>query len=259
MANRRRNVSTHSIRSNCYVLARPLRYVPQRDVRRLLLAVLAIVAVPSVALAGMPGLTFTDIASLRLEAISFFLVGFLVCAWFIQLLWNGVLRELARLPRLTYAKSVGLTLIWGLMFLLVLTMISGARELMTPGAWQKNGLTYKLAAGPPEEKPADDHVYAARLEKLAMLRDALWQYAKQHEGQLPVDIESSGLADDLWRVPDASGMRYLFFGGTIAKADTRLVALEPAVFHDRQLALTAGGVVGRLGDIDLTYGPPRPD
>jgi hypothetical protein len=34
--------------------------------------------------------------------------------------------------------------LWGLLFLLILTMISGARELMTPGAWEKHGSTYRL-------------------------------------------------------------------------------------------------------------------
>ena len=34
--------------------------------------------------------------------------------------------------------------VWGSLFVLVLTMISGARELMTPGAWKKDGITYVL-------------------------------------------------------------------------------------------------------------------
>ena len=37
--------------------------------------------------------------------------------------------------------------LWGLLFMLVLTMISGARELLTPGAWEKKGATYQLKAG----------------------------------------------------------------------------------------------------------------
>ncbi|MEX2173364.1 MAG: hypothetical protein WD872_03320 [Pirellulaceae bacterium] len=41
--------------------------------------------------------------------------------------------------------------LWGLLFVIVLTMISGARELMTPGAWEKQGLTYKLRT---EDQPA---------------------------------------------------------------------------------------------------------
>jgi hypothetical protein len=38
--------------------------------------------------------------------------------------------------------------LWGLLFLLILTMISGARELMTPGAWEKHGSTYELKDAP---------------------------------------------------------------------------------------------------------------
>lgn len=40
---------------------------------------------------------------------------------------------------------MGLVVLWGLLFIVVLAMISGARELMTPGAWEKQGATYRLA------------------------------------------------------------------------------------------------------------------
>ncbi|WP_261344159.1 hypothetical protein [Stieleria neptunia] len=34
-------------------------------------------------------------------------------------------------------------------------MISGARELLTPGAWKQNGFTYELDSGPdPSGSPA---------------------------------------------------------------------------------------------------------
>lgn len=228
------------------------------DAWRFLVATVIVAADATDALAGMPALTFTDIAAQRLEVISFFFMGFLACAWIIQRLWNSAAPQLANLPRLTYPRAVGLTLIWGFLFLLVLTMISGARELMTPGAWQKRGVTYKLADAPDEKSQANT-VYAARLEKLAALRDALWVYAKTHEGKLPDDIDSAGLSEDLWRVPDASGMRYLYFGGTVIKDDPRVVVLEPSIFHDRQLAITAAGLVGKIGDFDLTQHPRRSD
>jgi hypothetical protein len=58
--------------------------------------------------------------------------------------WNGLRRDFAWLPYLSYFKACCVVVLWGLLFVVVLTMISGARELMTPGAWEKNGLTYKL-------------------------------------------------------------------------------------------------------------------
>lgn len=96
-------------------------------------------------------LTLTNIAKLRLHAISFFGVCLLGIAWAIQAVWNSLSNDFPRLPRISYRRSLGLMGLWGLLFLLVLTMISGARELMTPGAWKKNGLTYQLAQ--PDNSP----------------------------------------------------------------------------------------------------------
>lgn len=90
-------------------------------------------------------LTLSKLAKLRLDAISFFLVGLLASGWAIQAIWNSLAKDFPKLPRISYLRSLGLIALWGLLFLLVLTMISGARELMTPGAWRKNGLLYELA------------------------------------------------------------------------------------------------------------------
>ena len=110
--------------------------------RILFAATLAIMALP--ATAGMPSFTLTDVAQSRLQAISFFLLMFLVLSAVVQGIWNSLRSDFPKLPRLTYKRSVGLVALWGMIFLLLLTMISGARELMTPGAWEKDGLTYKV-------------------------------------------------------------------------------------------------------------------
>src|SRR4051794_40021109 len=96
-------------------------------------------------IAGMPVVRLSDVAALRLETLSFFLAVFLLCSWLVQRLWNGLHGDFPRLPHLSYGRAVGLVAVWGLLVLVVLTMISGARELLTPGAWEKVGLTYNLA------------------------------------------------------------------------------------------------------------------
>ena len=113
-----------------------------QPMRALALAVLALPAAP--AFAGMPVITLTDAAELRLSGISFFLALFLVSAWAFKLLWNSLRRDFTRLPALTYRRALAAVLLLGLLFNLVLLMISGTRELMTPGAWERNGVTYKL-------------------------------------------------------------------------------------------------------------------
>jgi hypothetical protein len=99
-------------------------------------------------LAGMPTFTLTDLAKLRIDAISFFLVVVLASAWGVQRVWNTLAKDFTRLPVMSYKRALGVITLWGFLFVLVLTMISGARELLTPGAWEKNGATYKLKERP---------------------------------------------------------------------------------------------------------------
>jgi hypothetical protein len=105
-------------------------------------------------------LRLTRSSEMRLEAISFFVAVLLVSPLAVRWLWNLVARDFPRMPRITYFRSLALVAIWGLLFLVVLTMIAAARELMTPGAWQKQGLLYKLPASQapaaPEPKRAQE-------------------------------------------------------------------------------------------------------
>lgn len=98
--------------------------------------------------AGMPVVTLSDTAQLRLSGISFFLVVILLVAWGVRFLWNLLRRDFPRLPLLDFKRSVALVVLLGLCFNVVLLMIAGTRELMTPGAWEKNGATYQLKAPP---------------------------------------------------------------------------------------------------------------
>lgn len=117
------------------------------------LAVLAAILLPAYGYAGMPTplpedlprrLQLTEWGHARFQAISFFGAGVLTAAGIVCGLWNWLQRDFRWLPRLTYGKAIGVTVLWGLLFIVVLTMISGARELMTPGAWRKSGFTYQL-------------------------------------------------------------------------------------------------------------------
>jgi hypothetical protein len=101
-------------------------------------------ALASTARAGMPTVTLTDVASARLQTISFFLLLLALATFGVMGLWNLLRRDFPRLPRLTFWRSLAVVSLWGFLFVLVLTMISGARELMTPGAWERDGAIYRL-------------------------------------------------------------------------------------------------------------------
>ena len=57
------------------------------------LALAVALTTPAVAFAGMPSVDLTDVARMRIETLSFFLVVFLVCGKGLQLLWNWLRTE----------------------------------------------------------------------------------------------------------------------------------------------------------------------
>ena len=96
----------------------------------------------------------SEAGRMRLEAISFFLLALLLSALVVRWLWNRLGRDFPRLPRLSFGKSLAIVLLWGSLFLVVLTMIATTREMMTPGVWQKQGLLYDVPTAAPTP-PAD--------------------------------------------------------------------------------------------------------
>jgi hypothetical protein len=110
-------------------------------------AALALAVWTGSAVAGMPSVTLSDAASLRLSGISFFLALLLLAAWGFKALWNYLRRDFSRLPFLSYRMALAFVLLLGLLLNVVLLMIAGTRELMTPGAWEKSGISYKLRGG----------------------------------------------------------------------------------------------------------------
>jgi hypothetical protein len=212
-----------------------------RCVRTISIAVLLFAGHPNDALAGMPSITLTDLARMRFQTISFFLVVFLACSWIVRWIWNSARKDFPRLPYLTYRRAITLVALWGLMFVLVLTMISGARELMTPGAWKKEGFTYKLKdEAAPAKAPAIERE-TERRAALDRLRVALWTYARHHDGHFPPNDKPPEIADEAWLVPEASGMRYRYTAGLTVDQGEAPLAYEPGIFGTERLALLANG------------------
>jgi hypothetical protein len=188
--------------------------------------------------------TLSNLARMRLEVISFFLLCLLLWTALIQRVWNGLRTEFAILPRLSYAKAFGLVLLWGLLFLLVLTMISGARELMTPGAWEKKGVTYQLAS---EESRRAEEAIARRYEAMEQVRNALRDYANWHDGAFPPVDTSNGIPTTIWPATD-SVPPFIYRGGVNwddeHEIHRTIVAYEPdAVGADRLVLLNDGHIL----------------
>ncbi len=199
-------------------------------------------------LAGMPTpmWVLTEVGKARLSSISFFLMGLLLSALVVGWLWNWLQADFPKLPRLTYGKSLAMVTLWGLCFILVLTMISGARELLTPGAWKVNGATYILAdsgSAKSATRTVDDDRLPERTKKLEVLRFALWQFAATHEGRFPTEAEAAEMPGTVWEVADPSEMHFVYVPGLTVQSRETLLAAEPEIFGSERLVLWSNGQI----------------
>lgn len=187
--------------------------------------------------AGMTVYGLKDIYRLRLEEISFFVFLLLICAFVFKLLWNHGTKGFTFLPRLKYLQALCLCVVFGLATLLILTMISGIREVLTPDAWRRQGTSYRL--NDPSQEPT-------RRRSLEHLRTALFDYARTHDGKFPPHDFVLEIPDKLWESPDQLGSHYLYTGGLSTNDAAAILAVEPLAFGESRFALTGGGQIEKL-------------
>jgi len=176
-----------------------------------------------------------DVVRLRLEDISFFTLLLLVCGLGIRFLWNYLAKDFSGWPKLTFGKAMSLTALLSLLMLLVLSMISGARELLTPGAWRRQGSAYRL------NDPATEPLRRTSLEGL---RAALQVYCQTRGGKYPEHDFVPEIPDKVWQSPDSIGTRYIYFGQPASP--TSMVACEPMSFGDKRFVLLGNGQIEKM-------------
>ncbi len=183
-----------------------------------------------------------DIYRLRFQEISFFLFLFFVCALAFKLIWNYAVRGFNVLPRIKYRQSICICLLFGLGTLLILTMISGIREVLTPQAWRHQGTSYRL--NDPTQEPA-------RRRSLEQLRAALLDYARTHEGRFPAHDFVAEIPQKLWESPDQFGSHYIYSGGAGTNDPGALLAVEPVNFGEKRFALLMSGEIQELSTKEI--------
>jgi len=214
---------------------------------------------PLPVLAGMPSplpinpervMRLSDTPLARLQTTSFFLLVFLLSSFALWAIWNYLRRDVPILPRLSYGRAVAGVFLWGLLFVIVLAMISGARELMTPGAWKKQGATYKLTENQTQLQQSVSDL-TGRRRHLERLRTALWQFAATHGGKFPGRDELTAISAELWEVPDAGGMRYVYVPDRSAGYLPDLLVYEPELDSERRLVLRVNGDILEMKSDEL--------
>lgn len=192
-------------------------------------------------IAGMPSFGLSEVVKLRLQDISFFLLLWFLAAGAVRLLWNGLSRDISWWPRVSYSRAMALTCLLSLAVLLALSMISGARELLTPGAWRKQGISHRLESR---------HEEAARQENLRSLHLALTGVASKAGGRFPIHDLVPEVPERLW-IADGNGARFVYVGGLWTNETDRILAFEPRNYEPERHALTVGGEILRLSTREI--------
>ncbi len=199
---------------------------------------------PTAAHATMTGMSLEELAAARLEVISFFIAVFVLCALVVRWAWNALADDFPKLPQIHFKHALCLMLISGLLLYVVLTMVSGARELMTPGAWRRAGVTYELAS--PQRDP-QLWVGAARREALARLHQELATYAGSHDGKFPSNREMSGIAPEAWAGIHPKGIPFSYVGWLATHSvPSRVLAYESEDYGSEVNVLLVDGTVINL-------------
>ena len=197
-------------------------------------------------------MTLTDAGVLRFEAMSACLVVFLVAAGGFRVIWNEFGRGVAQLPDLSYRRAVGLMVGAGMLAWPAVAVVVGCGDWLVPPAWGPNltsDAQAEAAAGPSsrgqEPMPASD-AEPERRARLLALKDALWAYAHNHDGQFPERPGDLPGYDRVWTTTDPSGMRYLYIPGGRADSGSSVVAFEPGIYGAERLALFSDGWIRKL-------------
>jgi len=197
--------------------------------------------------AGMSTVTLSKFGTDRLIGLStvFFLL-IIVVATVLTYCWNRLVAE-TNWPRLTHPKAIGFSFLGGLLFFLVLVMIAGSRELLSPGAWRPKGILYELSSNPlpppdgvvfdpatlvPEEDSPEARL-AVRREALARLRAALWKYADENNGTFPEELPPESRA-----IPVSGGLKYQY-----TPQKSGFLVSEPDMNEPPRLGLDRQGMI----------------
>jgi hypothetical protein len=214
-----------------------------------------LLVLPSAAMAGMPSvtITFSDWGAMRIQTLSFFILILLIAAAVARWLWNSLAADFPTMPRLTYLKSLAGVVLFGLILAVVLTMIAGSRELLTPGAWEKDGRLYKVASsnGKPAESPEISPVPTESREQLDQMFAALSDYAAKHEGKFPEKDTIIKMDQALWETPGANGLKYLYVSGLSSTDSDKILVYEPEFSSNSRLVLMTDGKVRSMNSAEI--------
>ena len=217
---------------------------------------------PERACAGMPMVLLSDLTRMRFQTISFFMLVLLGSSWLVQRIWNALQRDFPGIPRLDFMRALGLVIIWGFLFVLVLTMISGARELMTPGAGRSRGsptpwpkalrITTEPGRTRRSRSPRGRQNQATTMHPAGRRSIACGSLSgstrSTHDSRFPVSTTEPEIPEKAWRTADPSGLHFVYRSGLKADEGALPLAYEPGLFGPDRWSLLTDGTLEETAD-----------
>ena len=197
---------------------------------------------------------FSETGLLRINMISFFLALLVFCSYFIKNTWNQIRVDFLYLPRLTFKKSFLITSMIGLLLLVFMTFTIGANKFITAETWSNKTIKESSDHTQQEEKVLnreEDEKYVLSLKRklhLQQLKDALWKYASENEGDFPESIGSSEFPDEYWILPELYELKYQYFKGLkpSENKDSSVLVSELNFYHDGPFILKTDGEISQI-------------
>lgn len=195
-------------------------------------------------IAGMPALLPWDSEPSPLVSEPFsrqvqLLIGsvivLLIGAAIVKGLWNSLVKDFESLPRMSYLRSIGMTILWGLAMVVALILIDGTRHTLSPSAWVRNGFTYRLST---EEEQILNDFRQERREQLENLYADVKNHVESNGGELPQTLTQ--IESDFLSVPQNMELQYLW---KVDAENSTFQIVEPELVDDVRYAVTADGEV----------------
>ena len=198
--------------------------------------------------AGNMMASFTEVTRLRVEGVSFFLLVLFLSALGVQGVWNALTADFPRWSRLSYAKAVGVVVLWALICVPIYVTLSEFQKWRSPGP-KPPVTSLETLADPPASVRSGISIEAARRSAIDRLAAKLFAYAEAHEGAFPRDVAELAGPDRVWELPDGSGLLYLYVAGRKVGDLDAILAYEPGLYGNTRHVLFADGSI-RFMDVD---------
>lgn len=194
----------------------------------------------------------SDLARTRLDALSFYAVGWLLCCAGFRLVWNVIAIGRPTWPRLTYRRTLLGSMILSVGLLAILTFLAGVWEVTSPGAWRRSSAAAHLSGAfalEPSELPSPLPRAGVggdeRRSRLETLRQHLWADARSRDGAFPASREDSSVPSDLWSQPGFPSVLYIYRPGLRLDGPSTPLVMEYELFDDGRWVLMTDGTIER--------------